>query len=347
MLVHQGGHLSPLYPKGDCMKASLIMIFLILFVVVPGAHAAARPSEPKRIDLQKTLQFVEDWSKRDKWDKFPESPSFAYYNIYSLKLLKGGVDPEVRRRVIDYLKTCRMNDGGFSSNPEHDPRSSTIFTYYALKTLDLLGALDSIDGKKTAEFIISLTTPDGGILAKPGDRTASLATTYYGLASLALLGGASRCDAEKTIAFINGYREPHKGYCMIREAISMPASTYMAVRSLQILGGLTSEIRNDVISYLKDTRYSGLVRNKKYSTLPTLEELSFVLETLAGLSAVDVVNRKKVTDFIASLYIPENGGFGPEPGLGTTPPSTYHAIFCLNTLGRITRPGPQVAAGLR
>ena len=53
------------------------------------------------------------------------------------------------------------------------------------------------------------------------------------------------------------------------------------------------------------------------------------LEALAVLSAMQEVNSDKVYEFISSLYVPDNGGSGPRPGLGATPPSTYHAVLSL------------------
>ncbi|MGE5173656.1 MAG: hypothetical protein ACM3MD_07500, partial [Betaproteobacteria bacterium] len=67
-------------------------VLLLVLISVPSftsvVHATKRTEEPqKKIDLAMTLKFIQGWSARDKWDKFPESPSFAYYNAYSLKAL--------------------------------------------------------------------------------------------------------------------------------------------------------------------------------------------------------------------------------------------------------------------
>jgi prenyltransferase beta subunit len=297
--------------------------------------AEMKKESPKRIDLTKTLQFIQSWSARDKWDKFPESPSFAYYNTYSLKALNADISPELRKKIIEALKTCQMNDGGFSAGPEYSKESNTIFTYYSLATLDLLNAMDSIDHKKAVSYVSSLVQKNGSIKAKASDTNATLATTYYGIASLGLLRALNIVNKESVIAYINTYREDRKGYGLIQGKLSLPGATSMAIKSLSLLGGLTPDIRTEVIRYLKETRYSGLVKDKKYTTLPSMQELAAVLETLAELSSLNVVDKHNVYTFIESLYIPENGGFGPEPGLGTTPPSTYYAIVCLDKIGKL------------
>ena len=328
-----------LFYAGDRMNKIIItLICAILALSVLGSTASAvNKTANKKIDLQKTLKFVEDWSKRDKYDSFPESPSFAYYNLYSIKMLTGEVGPDLRKKVIEYLKSCQVKDGGFSSNPRYDKTANTIFTYYALKTLDLIGALDEIDRKKAVQFVLSLVQTDGSIYAKASDQRASLSTTYYGIASLSLLNAVNKIDARKSVDYIAAHREPGKGYCLVKGGISTPASTFMAVKSLTLLGGITDGIKREVVEYLKTSRYSGRIENRKYGAIPAIEDLSYVLETLTELAAIDVVNQKKLLDFVESLYISENGGFGPEPGLGTTPPSIYHALLCLEKLGAIKR----------
>ena len=161
---------------------------MALSPLTPSIHAKQRTAEPQRkIDLAMTVKFIQSWSTRDKWDKFPESPSFAYYNTYSLKALNAEISPELREKIVDALKSCQMKDGGFSAGPGHGADSNTIFTYYSLATLDLLNALDSIDGQQAVVYVRSLVRKDGSIKAKADDAGATLATTYYGVASLGLL----------------------------------------------------------------------------------------------------------------------------------------------------------------
>ena len=69
--------------------------------------------------------------------------------------------------------------------------------------------------------------------------------------------------------------------------------------------------------------------------MPQLKDLSHVIQTLSMLSAVGQMDKKTVYEFVESLYIKENGGFGPQPGYGSTPPSTYYGILCLERLGKL------------
>ena len=170
------------------------------------------------------------------------------------------------------------------------------------------------------------------------DERATLATTFYGVEALRLLGAVDSLDKSKTIAFIQRYHEKGRGFMRVEGAVSIPQSTFMGVRSLKTLGALTKEITNDAVAYLKDTRYSGLITDWKYKLLPNVEAMAATLEALAVLSAMQEVNSEKVYQFISSLYVPDNGGFGPRPGLGSTPPSTYYAVLSLVRLGKLPDP---------
>src|SRR5512136_489326 len=111
-IIEQGG----LMKKILIITALVIMVcaLVYLFMTFFASSAHASNNEPRKtIDLNKTLKFIQGWSSRDKWDKFPESPSFAYYNVYSAKALKSDIGPELRKKIIDYLKSCQMKGGGF------------------------------------------------------------------------------------------------------------------------------------------------------------------------------------------------------------------------------------------
>ncbi len=317
------------------MSIAALVCVLIFSLASFSSSAEKKPEPPKKIDLSMTLQFIQTWSARDKWDKFPESPSFAYYNTYALKALNAEISPELREKIITALKNCQMKDGGFSAGPGHGKESDSVYTYYSLAALDLLNALDSINREQAVEYIRSLVQKNGSIKARTADKSAYLATTYYGVASLGILKALDTVDKKSVIAYINTYREDHKGYCLIPGKISMPGATFMAIRSLSLLGGVTPDIKKEVGAYLAETRYSGRIKNQKYRTLPSMEEMADVLETLSDLSSMNLVDKEAVYRFVESLYIPQNGGFGPEPGLGTTPPSTYYGIVCLEKIGRL------------
>jgi prenyltransferase beta subunit len=320
------------------MKLRWLTTLLLLLALLSGVtQGAARKGSgtQTQIDLQLTAALVERWATRPS---FPESVTFAYYHVYMARALGQRITPERRKLISTYIASRQQPNGGFAPSV-HAKTGSVTYTYYALAALDLLGETKAIKRKAVADFLRSRAQPDGGITAtaKEGDR-ASLGTTYYGVESLRLLGALDSLDKAKTTSFVQRYREMGRGFARVEGGTSIPRSTAMAVHVVKSLGTLTNEVEKEVVEYLKDTRYSGLIQDRKYQSLADVKEMAATLDALATLLALQAVNSERIYDFIASLYVPDNGGFGLRPELGTTPPSTYHAIFSLVRLGKLPDP---------
>jgi len=316
----------------SCLPAALI--FPALLVVAPVVTVAAET--PAAVDLKPTGELVEGWAHRPS---FPESITFAYYTAYAFQALGKQIGPELRQHITRYVSRCQRDNGGFTSEPTYGKHPNVIFTYYGLRTLAMLGTLGEVDREGAVRFLRSLVQKDGGMVGegKAGER-AALAATYYGVEALHLLGALDRLDKKNTVAFVHRYQRTDQGFSVVEGGGSSPQATFMAARTLDLLGALTDEVKAGAIAYLKSTRYSGLVKDKKFSGLPQIQAMTATLEALSVLEAIQEVDAAKVYEFVGSLYIPLNGGFGPRPGVGTTPPSTYHAIACLVRLGKLPDP---------
>jgi len=56
-------------------------------------------------------------------------------------------------------------------------------------------------------------------------------------------------------------------------------------------------IRMEVAPYLGVARYSGLVKDKKITMLPSMQEMAAVHATFAGLSMLNVIGKSNVGTF--------------------------------------------------
>jgi prenyltransferase beta subunit len=301
---------------------------------VPQAQAIQVTSQKddKKIDLNLTREYVREWAARKA---FPETVPFAYYCAYSLKTLDKKISPETSKKIADYLKKCQTKNGGFVTEPEFSKTPDLLATYFALRTLALLDARKSIDQQKAVQFVLSLYQDNGSFKSDQKRDYSSLATTYYGVTCLHVLKALDQINKDQILPYIKSHREKGLGFSVQRNGISRPLSTYMAVRSLKLLGAFDEKIKLDLVNYLKGTRYAGYVEDKRFTVQPTLRECSFVLLALSDLNAVNKVKEDKVYGFIESLYVPGNGGFGPKPSYGTTPPSIYEGIVSLEKLGKL------------
>lgn len=318
-----------------------LICLLVVFVLLSfSSRERSEAEEAGIMDISATLKYVEDWASRDS---FPDSPSFAYMNAFSRLALGGRLSDAKRSRIVDYLKKCQKPDGGFVNDPEiregAAAGSNIISTCFALSALDLVKASSAIDRKKAIDFVLSLVQNDGTIKLSGDGRQANLGTTCYGIRSLHLLKALDKIDKNRAIEYIKSHREGDKGFGVLPGKPSAPQATFMAVESLSLLGALTDDIRAEVGCYLVETPYAGSSEPGNIA-LMNIENMAYVLETAALVAALPQFNTDKIKEFVESRYVPDNGGFGPSAGLGTTPPSTFYAVRCLVELGLLADPFP-------
>lgn len=321
----------------EVTRVALLGVFLFCLSAIPADAVAAQGGGEKAVqyDFAKTRHLLAEWAGRER---FPDTVTLAYYYVYSQLALGEKVSKEVKEKIIAALRSCQRQDGGLGANPKVALSSTVMDTYYTYKTLKLLNALDVIDWKRAGAFLKARAGKDGGFSNKPGDKESNVVSTCWAVEVLAATKQLDPAVAEKARAYLLSFKEKGRGFSMIKGKPSSPKATGLCVRALALLKGLSPEIKKEVASYLKTTRYSGLIKGKKYSTYPYVEHLYYVLDAMKLVGGLDEFDQKAILDFLHRLYIPVNGGFGPRPGLGTTPPSTCHALKCLALLGKLKDP---------
>ena len=324
------------------VSRSLCLLFLAVFSATSSLGSAKAEPAP-RIDLSKTRELYQSWIQRKS---FPDSATFAYYYAYALKALDGEIAPEVKDRLVAFVKRCQRDDGGFVSNPKYGAKSNIIYSYHALAALRLLGADGAIDRDKAYGFVQGLIRPDGSIGAASGKAGANLASTYYGVESLGMLGKLDTVDRDKTAAFVLRHRNPDGGFGVTPEGANSPRGVSMAAQTLATLDRLSGEVQTGAVSYMENAIGLLGTRGPKFRALSTLQAAEDIVAALDQMGVLPEVITEPLLKFVNARYIPENGGFGPAPGLGTAPPSTYQGIYCLTKLGKLTgeaKPAPATA----
>jgi prenyltransferase beta subunit len=312
----------------------LTAVFLAAFAAV-AVSATEPPASVASVDLAKTRSLLASWIQRKT---FPDSITFAYYYADALQILDGKVEPDTRERLIAFVKRCQRDDGGFVSNPKYGDESNIVYTYYGLAALHLLGADDAVDRKKAFAFVRDLASEEGGIRpALPKKNARTLASTFYGVESLRLLEKLDTIDRDKTAAFILTHRTESGGFGATTKGAARPGPTSLAVRTLAALGALTEEIKAPAIRQMEEAVALLGTRGPQFRAFSTMQSVTDMVEALQSMGALKDVITSPIVEFVADRYIPENGGFGPAPGLGTTPPSTYQGLLCLSQLGALPK----------
>lgn len=297
--------------------------------------ATVLPAAAEKINYDKTAEYMQEI--RLKAD-FPVDPTFAYYYGYTMKALGKEVDQKTAAEIVEFISQTQKADGGFSEN-KSGTTSSSLYAYYSLKTLALFKALPKINAEKAINYLVSLQNKDGGFGFNRGSKS-SLPTTYYALTGLSLLNAQGRIDRARAASYVMKLKSGSNGFALYEGKPATDKATCWATASLVILGALDDTLKRQIIDFLKTSRYSGNAA-EKYEANAKIEDASLTYMTLKSLNGISVINKKKVQAFIEKLYIPQNGGFGPSPDIGSTPPSTYHAVSALASLGVLADPeGP-------
>ncbi len=282
------------------------------------------------------------WADRDR---FPDSVSFSYYYIYSSLAVKKSISPEEKQRIIRFLRDCQVDGGGFKSTPSAMTPADSMNTYMALESFRLLNIPFPFPKEGVIVFIRSLEAPGGGMKFLASDTSGSVQGTYWSLLALGSLGldkelYPGNLKGGKLVRFLREFKVKGSGFSTFRGKPASLRATVMALTCLDVARKLDRATMEDVKNYLLASRYSGLVKDRKYPTYPYTELMHWALVGFGRLNIMDQLDLGAVNAFLDARFIPSNGGFGPRPGLGSTPPSTYHALRSLSILGRIPDPAP-------
>jgi geranylgeranyl transferase type-2 subunit beta len=102
--------------------------------------------------------------------------------------LAGGMTPEVRDGVVEFLAAMSSLEGGLRAN-DRVPLADTLSTFTGSWTLSELGALDRLDAEKVLDYASDVEHPPGGFFGGLWDEGYDVEYTFYGLGVLGLFGG--------------------------------------------------------------------------------------------------------------------------------------------------------------
>lgn len=261
------------------------------------------------------------------------------------------------------------NYGGFVER-SNATIATLRYTHDALLTLGWLSKTSSINGTLAANFTVNLQrlnatawpTTLGGF-ADRYNENASVAATYYALEALAVLGQLSRINSSLAITWLNSCQVlvPHNstsygGFTNGRNAtFATLQSTYMAVRSLEILGALTSMNQSAVIAFalscyhsnLNYPQYQGGFGQTSDDFVSTQSATYYAAAMLKILGAEAQLAADAVSVWVLSKQCTDGGFADTIPASGLAP-ETYFAVATLALLNRldslneVTEPEPYV-----
>ncbi|SGY60511.1 BQ5605_C007g04443 [Microbotryum silenes-dioicae] len=128
-------------------------------------------------------------------------PWLLYWTLHSLALLDAELDQAALQRIVDTLKACQNQDGGFGGGPGQI--SHLAPSYAAVCALAYCGQIgwDIIDREGMHRFLLSVKQPDGSFIMHQGGE-ADVRGCYCALTVATLLNIFTPSLAHNTSSFI-------------------------------------------------------------------------------------------------------------------------------------------------
>lgn len=297
-----------------------------------GSGAEARA---KDFDFSKTKQFIREMETRPD---FPVSMMLARDYAYSLSAMGEKIDNARKQSIITFIKSLQQHDGGFTGD-KTSKDASLLFTDQALEILSYLNAQGAVDLHRVTAYVASLKNADGGFGFSQKSKESTLASTYYAVHILNSFNDLGMVDRTKTASYVKGFAKREGGFGYVKgQGTATQQNTYFAAYTLKALRMLDDETKKNTLGFLNTTSYVTGKYNLKDGGSQLVAEQNSAIMTLKLLNAQGRINKGKILSTLKRFYIPQNGGFGPLLGYGSTPDSTCNAIRLLVEIGNLKEP---------
>jgi prenyltransferase beta subunit len=190
-------------------------------------------------------------------------------------------------KTVNFIKSLQRNDGGFSNRPGEI--TYLRFTFYAIRLLQILNMVDSIDKNKAVEFIM-LCYKNGGFSDRP-EYGEWVESTYWGIKSLEILNLLNKVDSKTVSNRILSWLGD-KG------SIGYLYGDYCVVMTLKILNNLNKLDKAKTIENVMKFQNPVDGGFKQGSMIYNTEH---AIRILYNIEKLDEVNKEKIKQYVLSL----------------------------------------------
>lgn len=259
--------------------------------------------------------------------------SGVYWGLTAMDLI-GQIQRMDKEEIMEFVKSCQHESGGFSPAPKHD--KSILYTLSAIQIACIYDCLDIINQDKVVKYIASLQNEDGSF---SGDEWGEIDTrfSFCAVASLALLKRLgdkdSGVDIKKAVEFVLSCMNFDGGFGCRPGSETHSGQIYCCLGVLSILGELHN-VDSDLLGWwLCERQLPSGGLNGRPEKLPDVCYSWWVLASLAILGKVHWIDNEKLIKFILASQDDETGGIADRPGDIVDPFHTLFGITGLSLLG--------------
>ncbi|KAK9459141.1 terpenoid cyclases/protein prenyltransferase alpha-alpha toroid [Lipomyces oligophaga] len=289
----------------------------------------------------KHISYVQSLNKKqdelEYWLSEHLRMSGIYWGLMALEIMDAG-DALPREEMIEFVLSCRHENGGFGASPGHDPH--ILYTLSAIQILLIQDALDRIDADLVASYICSLQDKTtGGV---HGDQTGDEIDTrfvYIALQALSILDRLEKSVAsrsfsvDKSVEYIEACKNYDGGYGLAPGAESHSGQIFTCIAALAIAGRLDLVERDLLTWWLCERQVPSGGLNGRPEKLPDVCYSWWVLSALAILGRLDWIDKDRLREFILEAQDDEAGGIADRKGDVADVFHTMFGIAGLSLLG--------------
>jgi len=192
-------------------------------------------------------------------------------------------------KTVNFIKSLQRSDGGFSNSP--DEITYLRFTFYAIRLLQILNMVDSIDKDKAVGFIMSCYK-NGGFSDRP-EYGEWIEPTYWAIKSLEILNSLNKLDSETVSNKILSWLGD-KG------SIGYLYGDYCVVMILKILNKLNKLDKAKTIENVMKFQNPVDGGFKQGSIFYNTEH---AIRILWNIGKLDEVNKENIKQYVLSQYV--------------------------------------------
>ncbi|PVU89179.1 hypothetical protein BB561_005500 [Smittium simulii] len=248
--------------------------------------------------------------------------SGIYWGLVALETLDNPLALE-KDKVIEYVKSCQNQDGGFGGHTGHD--SHLLYTMSAVQILAIYNRLEDINKDAVLKYVKGLQNKTTGYMM--GDIWGEMDTrfAFIGLAICNILGSIDTLRIEPIVEYIEKSMNYDGGFGSGPGGESHAAQVYTCLAALAIAKRLDLVKRDRLSNWLCERQQSssgGL--NGRPEKLPDSCYSWWVVSSLEILGRRSWIDAEKLQTFILNCQDPDNGGISDRP---ENYADVYHTCF--------------------
>lgn len=288
---------------------------------------------PSTLLLEKHIEYIAQYSNKKEDYEYIMTEylrmSGMYWGLTVMDLMHS-LDKMDKEEVIQFIKNCQHECGGFGASVRHDPH--LLYTLSAVQILTIYDAVDQINVEKVVEFVSQLQQSDGSFF---GDKWGEVDSrfSFCAVACLSLMNKLSAINVEKAVEFVLSCMNFDGGFGCRPGSESHSGQIYCCVGFLSIVGRL-HHVNADMLGWwLCERQLPSGGLNGRPEKLPDVCYSWWVLASLKIIGRLHWIDKDKLIKFILACQDDETGGFADRPGDMVDPFHTLFGITGLSLLG--------------